>query len=154
MTIDILTNDALLEIFDRFLDQARERNKVNLEAWHTLVHVCRKWRIIVPIRSWVELAPICDIFGWMAFCSPNYQNSFHLQLALSIFPFGYTFSRAHFSRGEVTSLSSMSKLGFNLRIQLHALSSWPSPGCSSKALSSIWRTSSLGSKSLLFTPSI
>ena len=47
MTIDILTNDALLEIFDRFLDQARERNKVNLEAWHTLVHVCRKWRIIV-----------------------------------------------------------------------------------------------------------
>lgn len=47
MTIDILPNDALLEIFDRFLGQALERNKVNLEAWHTLVHVCRKWRIIV-----------------------------------------------------------------------------------------------------------
>jgi hypothetical protein len=40
VTINILPEDALLEIFDFYVDETRT-------AWHTLVHVCRKWRNIV-----------------------------------------------------------------------------------------------------------
>jgi hypothetical protein len=51
MTIDMLPDDALLEIFDFYVNQAREEEKEGeddkIQAWHTLVHVCRKWRTIV-----------------------------------------------------------------------------------------------------------
>jgi len=43
VTIDTLPDDALLYVFGFYL--ARRRSKV--EAWHTLVHVCRRWRILV-----------------------------------------------------------------------------------------------------------
>ena len=39
MTIDVLPDVALLEIFDFYVDEARR-----IEAWCALVHVCRKWR--------------------------------------------------------------------------------------------------------------
>jgi hypothetical protein len=42
VTIDMLPNDALLKIFDFFVD-----DNDSIEAWHLLVHVCRKWRNIV-----------------------------------------------------------------------------------------------------------
>jgi hypothetical protein len=51
VTIDILPDDVLLEIFDFYVDPTSTRNK--LETWCTLVHVCRKWRNIVfesPLR--------------------------------------------------------------------------------------------------------
>ena len=51
MTIDILPDNVLLEIFDFYVDPTR--NDDGLEAWCTLVHVCRKWRNIVlesPLR--------------------------------------------------------------------------------------------------------
>jgi hypothetical protein len=38
MTVDMLPEDVILEIFDFFVDNAW------IEAWHTLVHVCRTWR--------------------------------------------------------------------------------------------------------------
>ena len=41
MTIDVLPDVALLDIFDFYLAQE------HIEAWHTLVHVCRKWRNVV-----------------------------------------------------------------------------------------------------------
>ena len=41
MTVDMLPNLVLLEIFDFYMDERQ------IEEWHTLVHVCRKWRIIV-----------------------------------------------------------------------------------------------------------
>jgi hypothetical protein len=37
----VLPEDALLEIFDFYLDETQ------IEAWQTLVHVCQKWRNIV-----------------------------------------------------------------------------------------------------------
>ena len=43
MTIDILPGLALLEIFNFYVHEA----SAGVEAWHTLVHVCRKWRNIV-----------------------------------------------------------------------------------------------------------
>jgi hypothetical protein len=50
VTIDILPEDVLLEIFDHYVDPTR---KYGLETWCTLVHVCQKWRNIVlesPLR--------------------------------------------------------------------------------------------------------
>jgi hypothetical protein len=41
VTIDVLPDVALLEIFDFYMDKAR------MDAWHKLVHVCRKWRHVV-----------------------------------------------------------------------------------------------------------
>jgi hypothetical protein len=43
VTIDVLPGLALLEIFDFYMHEAL----AGVEAWHTLVHVCRKWRNIV-----------------------------------------------------------------------------------------------------------
>jgi hypothetical protein len=38
-TIDTLPDDTLLYVFDFYVAQASD-----VEAWHTLVHVCRRWR--------------------------------------------------------------------------------------------------------------
>ena len=42
VTINILPDDALIEIFAHFVDQAKR-----IQAWHTLVHVCQRWRSMV-----------------------------------------------------------------------------------------------------------
>jgi hypothetical protein len=48
VTIDVLPDVALLEIFDCYVNQVREEGELfNTQAWDTLVHVCRKWRAIV-----------------------------------------------------------------------------------------------------------
>jgi hypothetical protein len=41
-TIDILPDDALLVIFDFYLGETKWTNR-----WHILVHVCRRWRLVV-----------------------------------------------------------------------------------------------------------
>ncbi len=46
MTIDMLPDVALLEVFDYYVNQAREEEG-EIQAWQMLVHVCRKWRTIV-----------------------------------------------------------------------------------------------------------
>jgi hypothetical protein len=59
MTIDILPDDALLEIFDFYVVEANVFNPDN--GWQTLVHVCRKWRNVVfgsPLR--LNLRLICS----------------------------------------------------------------------------------------------
>ena len=46
----MLPDVALLEIFGCYVNQVREEEEEDwpkIEAWHTLVHVCRKWRIVV-----------------------------------------------------------------------------------------------------------
>jgi len=43
MTIDILPDEALLEIFNFYLVEESER----IQPWLPLVHVCRTWRSIV-----------------------------------------------------------------------------------------------------------
>ena len=51
MTVDILPEDVLLEIFDLYVDPTQKRG--NLEVWCTLAHICRKWRTVVlgsPLR--------------------------------------------------------------------------------------------------------
>ena len=46
MSINILPNDVLLEIFD-FYVISDQHFKRAIEAWQTLLHVCRQWRNIV-----------------------------------------------------------------------------------------------------------
>ena len=66
LTIDTLPDDALLYVFDFYLAQASE-----VEAWHTLVHVCRRWRNLVfgsPRRLNVRIActtesPVKEMLG-------------------------------------------------------------------------------------------
>ena len=48
MTIDILPDDALLETFIFYLEEAYKADSADpLEAWHALVHVCQRWRRVV-----------------------------------------------------------------------------------------------------------
>jgi len=50
VTIDVLPDVVLLEIFDCYVDKSREEEEEDspgIQAWHTLVHVCRKWRSVV-----------------------------------------------------------------------------------------------------------
>ena len=43
VTIDVLPDLALIEIFDFHTNE--DENQI--EVWHTLVHVCRRWRTVV-----------------------------------------------------------------------------------------------------------
>ena len=65
LTIDLIPDVALIEIFDFYMDEAQHRLdyglfrfNLNKEAWIVLAHVCRKWRDIVfgsPYRLNVRL---------------------------------------------------------------------------------------------------
>ena len=42
--IDVLSDDVLLEIFDFYVRRTISSTRKDIEAWQTLVHVCRRWR--------------------------------------------------------------------------------------------------------------
>jgi F-box-like len=46
MPIDTLPDEVLLVTFDFFVDEDA-KNKKEVEAWQSLVHVCRRWRSVV-----------------------------------------------------------------------------------------------------------
>src|SRR6266403_2101256 len=45
--IDVLLDDILLEIFYFYVVMTSSSHKRRVEAWQTLVHVCRRWRTVV-----------------------------------------------------------------------------------------------------------
>src|SRR5258708_10558205 len=48
MRIDVLPDDVLLEIFDFYMKKhSYHDTKTEVEKWHSLVHVCRRWRSLV-----------------------------------------------------------------------------------------------------------
>jgi F-box-like len=50
ISIDMLPDDVLLEIFDFYVDEAwnqHEDEDEAMKAWQSLVHVCRRWRCVV-----------------------------------------------------------------------------------------------------------
>ncbi|KAI0298245.1 hypothetical protein BC826DRAFT_120769 [Russula brevipes] len=76
-TVDKLTDDALLEIFDFYLNENPPRFGAG-DEWHTLVHVCRRWRNIVfgsphrldlrlrctekrPVRAALDIWPVLPL---------------------------------------------------------------------------------------------
>ena len=75
--INMLPEEVLLEVFDFYVDPTRRYDGV--EAWCTLVHVCRKWRNIVfdsplrlklrirchpgiPVREKLDIWPALPVF--------------------------------------------------------------------------------------------
>jgi hypothetical protein len=52
--IDILTEGALLEVFDFYLCRG------GYNDWHALVHVCRRWRYIFSVH---QVAWFCYFFA-------------------------------------------------------------------------------------------
>jgi hypothetical protein len=61
VTIDILPEDVLLDIFDHYVARADEYHKY--EEWQMLVHVCQKWRYVVfqsPLR--LNLRILCSTY--------------------------------------------------------------------------------------------
>ncbi|KAF8486311.1 hypothetical protein DFH94DRAFT_179855 [Russula ochroleuca] len=46
MPVDTLPDEVLLAIFDFFMDKDA-KNRKEMEAWQSLVHVCRRWRRVV-----------------------------------------------------------------------------------------------------------
>jgi hypothetical protein len=80
----MLPDVALLKIFDIYGDDASDFEKryyEQIEAWHTLVHVCRKWRTVVfgsplrlnlrlhcrartPVRKTLDVWPPFPIIVW------------------------------------------------------------------------------------------
>jgi hypothetical protein len=61
VTIDVLPDNVFLDIFEFYIQEARDRNPFyGIEVWITLVHVCRHWRSVVfesPLR--LNLQPLC-----------------------------------------------------------------------------------------------
>jgi F-box-like len=64
VTIDVLPDNVLLDIFDFYIQEARRHpyadNSGGIEGWNTLVHVCRRWRSVVfesPLR--LDLRLLC-----------------------------------------------------------------------------------------------
>jgi len=49
VSIDILPDDVLLEIFDFYvtISQRYLYHEVRVSAWHKLIHVCQRWRYVV-----------------------------------------------------------------------------------------------------------
>jgi len=49
VSINILPDDVLLDIFDHYMPQRYPyyHHKLTVEAWHKLVHVCQRWRYLV-----------------------------------------------------------------------------------------------------------
>ena len=45
--INVLPDEVLLEIFDLYLNTGTPYGKTEIEAWQSLVHVCRRWRSLV-----------------------------------------------------------------------------------------------------------
>ncbi len=46
--INVLPDDVLLEIFDFYMkERFHHGTKAEVETWHSLVHVCRRWRHVV-----------------------------------------------------------------------------------------------------------
>jgi hypothetical protein len=69
VSIDILPDDVLLEIFDTYLyeeyeaainGESKDSGPWGRNAWQTLVHVCRRWRrIVFGSPSGLELKLVC-----------------------------------------------------------------------------------------------
>jgi hypothetical protein len=59
VTIDVLSDNVFLDIFDLYIQDARYHDPFEgTEAWNTLVHVCRRWRSVVfesPLRLDLQL---------------------------------------------------------------------------------------------------
>jgi len=85
VTIETIPDHPLLEIFSLYVEEARSSSESHIakriDAWHTLVHVCQRWRSLVfassrrlnlgilctntrPLREILDLWPALPIVIW------------------------------------------------------------------------------------------
>ena len=106
VTIDVLPDVALLEIFDCYVNDSKNRTWRGWKKWHTLVHVCRKWRIIAfgsPLR--LDLRLYCDTQSekrWMS--GHSYPSSYGMKATSSV---AWITSLRHSSTGPYLSIGSL-----------------------------------------------
>ncbi|KAI0302770.1 hypothetical protein BC826DRAFT_1101614 [Russula brevipes] len=61
VTADKLPDDVLLDVFGFYLNDNNPHGLGNLKGWHTLVHVCRRWRdIVFASPRGLNLRLLCD----------------------------------------------------------------------------------------------
>jgi hypothetical protein len=62
VTANKLTDDALLAIFEFYLNDNNDPYRIDyLDEWHTLVHVCRRWRdLVVASPRRLNLRLLCS----------------------------------------------------------------------------------------------
>ena len=93
VTIETLPDYPLLEVFSFYVEEARGSSESQIvgriDAWHTLVHVCQRWRSLVfmssrrlnleilckttrPLRDILDLWPALPIVIWCEGISSNY----------------------------------------------------------------------------------
>jgi hypothetical protein len=74
--MDLLPEEVLLEIFEFYVKRSETPEDVNWNAWHLLIHVCRRWRNIVLSSSrrlnlrllCTERTPVTEMLDiWPAF---------------------------------------------------------------------------------------
>jgi len=86
LTIDMLSDDVLLYIFDLYRQESKEVNDV--WPWHALVHVCQRWRHVIfafphhldlqlDCGSGTAVAKALDI--WPANLLINLRSDLHLE---------------------------------------------------------------------------
>ncbi len=87
MIVGTLPDDALLEIFNFYVDDLEEYDN-DIEGWHTLVHVCRRWRNVVfasprrldlrllctPTTSVKEMREIWPEFPIVVYCNATAEG--------------------------------------------------------------------------------
>ena len=117
--IDSLPDDALLEIFTHYLSEDTESYIDDVETWHTLVHVCRRWRYIVfESPCWLNLRIRCT-------------TRTRVTTMLSIWPalpivigehYSDMYSELSFMRGANNIVAAL-----ELKDRLHQISFWNYP---------------------------
>ena len=114
MTIDILPDDALLEVFSFYLVEASKHT----EPWCTLVHVCQRWRSIIfalpcCLDVWVFYVPERQV-NVMLDIWPNLP--IHISHMLEV---GYKISRWHHENRLIAALEHTNRI---CQIQLKGFS--------------------------------
>jgi hypothetical protein len=97
--IDVLPDDVLLEIFGFYMTMISYIIKTEIEAWQSLVHVCRRWRVLVfesprrlnlrlfcthktPIRHKLDLWPALPLVIYGPMTSESTQDLDNIIAAL------------------------------------------------------------------------
>ena len=91
MTIDALPDDALFEIFAFCLVEESPLTWSHVETWHTLVHVCPRWRTIIlasprhldlrirctartPVKEMLDIWPALPLVIWREPNTPSQEE--------------------------------------------------------------------------------
>jgi hypothetical protein len=113
--IDVLPDDVLLEIFGFYMTMISYIIKTEIEAWQSLVHVCRRWRVLVfesPRRLNLRL-----------FCAPETPTRDKLDVwpALPLLVDGYMTSESQDLDNIIVALEQSNRV---CQVSLWQLAGW------------------------------